>query len=73
MLRSKIIDILSSKMPPYFELKLEIYSFLLNDTHTSTHAKLVKSISKAMGKTFVKTLREQENQVFNINSTVCYD
>ena len=44
-----------------------MYKKKFNDTHTSTHAKLVKSISKAMGKTFVKTLREQENQVFNIN------
>jgi len=54
--------LLFSKMPPYFELKLEIYSFMLNDTHTSAHAKLVKSISRAVGKTFVKNLRDQENQ-----------
>ena len=57
------ICLIYSKMPPYFELKLEIYSFMLNDTHTSAHAKLVKSISRAVGKTFVKNLRDQENQV----------
>jgi hypothetical protein len=33
-------------MPPYFELKLELYSFLMSDPNTSTHSKLVKSISR---------------------------
>lgn len=50
-------------MPPYFELKLELYSYLLTEPSTSAHAKLVKSISKAVGKTFSKPLRDQENQV----------
>ncbi len=54
---------LYSKMPPYFELKLELYSYLLTEPSTSAHAKLVKSISKAVGKTFNKPLRDQENQV----------
>ena len=50
-------------MPPYFELKLELYSYLLTEPSTSAHAKLVKSISKAVGKTFSKPLRDQEIQV----------
>ncbi|XP_023347091.1 rhotekin-2 [Eurytemora carolleeae] len=54
--------LLFSKMPPYFELKLELYSYLLTEPSTSAHAKLVKSISKAVGKTFSKPLRDQENQ-----------
>ena len=55
-------------MPPYFELKLELYSYLLTEPSTSAHAKLVKSISKAVGKTFSKPLRDQENQVSHYES-----
>jgi len=50
--------LLFSKMPHYFELKIEIYSFLLNDNSiVSTQTKIAnkfskanKSISKAIGK-----------------------
>ena len=50
-------------MPPYFELKLELYSFLMTESNISTHAKLAKSISKAVGKTWSRALRDQDNQV----------
>jgi len=54
--------LLFSKMPPYFELKLELYSFLMTESNISTHAKLAKSISKAVGKTWSRALRDQDNQ-----------
>ena len=58
--------LLFSKMPPYFELKLEMYSFLLSDNSmVSTQAKIAnkfskanKSISKAVGKRIARTLRD---------------
>ena len=58
--------ILFSKMPPYFEMKLEIYSFLLTDhskesTQTkiaNTFSKANKSISKSVGKMIARTLKE---------------
>lgn len=54
--------LLFSKMPPYFELKLELYSFLLSDqSMISNHAKFVqtaKSISKAVGKKISRTLKD---------------
>ena len=52
-----------SKMPPYFELKVEMYSYLMTDSTSSTHAKLVKTFSKAVGKAVAKTLKETDNQV----------
>ena len=75
--------LLFSKMPPYFELKLELYSFLLSDQSMVRHldyklsketfafkvggtARFVqgaKSLSKAVGKKIVKTLRDHTNQV----------
>ena len=50
-------------MPPYFELKVEMYSYLMTDNTSSTHAKLVKTFSKAVGKAVAKTLKETDNQV----------
>jgi len=58
--------ILFSKMPPYFELKLEVYSYLLSDnSKESAQTKIVQSISKAnktisksVGKIIAKTLKE---------------
>jgi len=58
--------LLFSKMPPYFELKLEMYSFLLSDNSmVSTQAKIAnkfskanKSISKAVGKRIARSLRD---------------
>jgi len=58
--------LLFSKMPPYFELKIELYSFLLSDNSmVSTQAKIAntfskanKSISKAVGKRLARTMRE---------------
>ena len=50
-------------MPPYFELKLEVYSFLMTEPSVPTHAKLVKSISKAVGKTWARALKDNENVV----------
>ena len=58
--------LLFSKMPPYFELKLEVYSFLLTDhSKESAQTKLANSISKAnktisksVGKIIAKTLKE---------------
>ena len=39
--------ILFSKMPPYFEMKLEIYSYLLSDhSKESTQTKIANSFSK---------------------------
>jgi len=54
--------LLFSKMPPYFELKVEMYSYLMTDNTSSTHAKLVKTFSKAVGKAVAKTLKETDNQ-----------
>jgi hypothetical protein len=54
--------LLFSKMPPYFELKLELYSFLLNDQQlVAGHTRLVqsaKSLSKAVGKRIARTLKD---------------
>ena len=58
--------ILFSKMPPYFEMKLEIYSYLLSDhSKESTQTKIAnslskanKSISKSVGKIIARTLKE---------------
>eukprot|EP00092_Neocalanus_flemingeri_P084481 GFUD01106138.1.p1 GENE.GFUD01106138.1~~GFUD01106138.1.p1 ORF type:complete len:462 (+),score=154.09 GFUD01106138.1:110-1495(+) len=58
--------LLFSKMPPYFELKLELYSYLLSDNSmVTTQAKIAnsfsranKSISKAVGKRLARTMRE---------------
>jgi len=53
--------LLFSKMPPYFELKLELYSFLLSDQSMEAGtAKLVrqaKSLSRAVGKRIARTLK----------------
>ncbi len=49
-------------MPPYFELKLEVYSYLLTEPVTSAHAKLVKTFNKAVG-TIQKVLKENNEQV----------
>jgi len=54
--------LLFSKMPPYFELKLEVYSYLLTEPVTSAHAKLVKTFNKAVG-TIQKVLKENNEQV----------
>lgn len=54
--------LLFSKMPPYFELKLELYSYLLSDTTSSTHAKLVKSFKDVVGKTWSKAAKESDSQ-----------
>ena len=53
-------------MPPYFELKLEVYSYLLSDnSKESAQTKIVQSISKAnktisksVGKIVAKALKE---------------
>jgi len=58
--------LLFSKMPPYFELKLEVYSYLLSDdSKVSAQTKLANSISKAnktisksVGKIISRTLKE---------------
>jgi len=57
---------LFSKMPHYFEVKLEFYSFLLSDnSNVSTQAKIAqsvrranRSISKAVGKRLARALRD---------------
>lgn len=62
--------LLFSKMPPYFELKLEMYSFLLSDNSmVSTQAKIAsrfskanKSISKAVGKRIAMAMREANSE-----------
>merc|ERR1719205_442194 len=58
--------LLFSKMPPYFELKLELYSFLLSDQSmvggTARFVQGAKSLSKAVGKRIAKTLRDHTNQ-----------
>ena len=48
-------------MPPYFELKLEVYSYLMTETTSSAHAKLVKTFNKAVG-TLQKALKEHNNE-----------
>jgi len=64
--------LLFSKMPPYFELKLELYSFLLSDqSMVSNHTKLVqtaKSFSKAVGKKIARTLKDN-GETDNDNNT----
>ena len=58
--------LLFSKMPPYFELKLEVYSYLLSDnSKESAQTKIAHSISKAnktisksVGKIVARALKE---------------
>lgn len=64
--------LLFSKMPPYFELKLELYSFLLSDqSMQANHTKIVqtaKSISKAVGKRIARTLGDHAGAENQFNS-----
>ena len=70
--------LLFSKMPPYFELKPEMYSFLLSDNSmVSTQAKIVnkiskanKSISKAVGKRIARTLREANGEKEDVDKPI---
>ena len=62
--------LLFSKMPPYFELKLEVYSFLLSDNSkesaqtkiANSISKANKSISKSVGKIIARTLKESNGE-----------
>jgi len=62
--------ILFSKMPPYFELKLEVYSFLLSDnSKESAQTKIAnsiqkanKTISKSVGKITARILKETNGE-----------
>ena len=55
--------LLFSKMPPYFELKLELYSFLLSDqSMVAGHTRVLqraKSMSRAVGRKIQRTLKDQ--------------
>ena len=57
-----LIKFFFSKLPPYFELKLEVYSYLLTEPVTSAHAKLVRTINKAVG-SIQKVLKEHNEEV----------
>ena len=56
-------------MPPYFELKLEVYSYLLTEPVTSAHAKLVRTINKAVG-SIQKVLKEHNEEVDNLSFNI---
>lgn len=48
-----------NRMPPYFELKLEVYSHMLEDNHKYNNPrKIAKSIGRAVGRTLAKSLKD---------------
>lgn len=54
--------LLFSRMPPYFELKLEVYSHMLEDHHKYNNPrKIAKSIGRAVGRTLAKSLKDSKD------------